>query len=121
LCLNYILENIETNHFIQFGIGNGKTLLSTTLAILLATKMNLSVFIISKNEHLVQRDIKKYEKLILVMQLNANLNQISKQLGIYFYTFNQVKSQMKQAKFMQQWQKSFVIVDEYDWILLDGS
>lgn len=45
----------------QFGIGNGKTLLSITLAVLIAIETKKSVFIISKNEHLVQRDIKKYE------------------------------------------------------------
>lgn len=93
LCLNFILENIEANQFIKFGIGNGKTLLSVTLAILLATEKKKSVFIVSKNDHLVQRDIKKYEQLIQSMKLNANLNQSSNELGIYFYTHPKVKSQ----------------------------
>lgn len=61
LCINYIFENLNANHFIQFGIGNGKTLLSITLAVLIAIETKKSVFIVSKNEHLVQRDIKKYE------------------------------------------------------------
>lgn len=74
LCLNFILANHTYNSFISFGIGNGKTLLAATLAILLAKKTNKSVFIVSKNEHLVQRDMKHFEKVISWVKLNANLN-----------------------------------------------
>ena len=64
---------MDTNHFIEFGIGNGKTLLSIALAIIIARDYRKSVFIVGKNEHLVQRDIKKYEDIIRKMGLNSNL------------------------------------------------
>ncbi|CDW82389.1 UNKNOWN [Stylonychia lemnae] len=121
LCMNYIQSYLKSNHFIQFGIGNGKTLLSITLAIMISIDTQNSVFIVSKNEHLVQRDIKKYESLIQKMNLNCNLNQCSKALGIYFYTQSSLKKQLSNSKFQQSWSESIVIVDEYDWIFFDGS
>ena len=53
LCINYICDNLQASHLIHFGIGNGKTLISIVLAILIALKTKLSVIIIGKNEHLV--------------------------------------------------------------------
>jgi preprotein translocase subunit SecA len=78
LCINYLMSNPLVNHLVHFGIGNGKTLLCISLAVLLANKLAQSVFIVSKNEHLVQRDFKKYQRLIKSMNLNANLNFCAK-------------------------------------------
>jgi hypothetical protein len=55
------------------------------------------------------------------MGLNANLNAFAKKTGIYFYTLPQLRKQMNNQKFASVWAESVVIVDEYDWILLDGS
>lgn len=55
------------------------------------------------------------------MDLNSNLNGYSKEKGIYFYTMPHLKKNMSVDKFIKVWEQSIVIVDEYDWILLDGS
>ena len=46
-------------------MGNGKTLLCVAIAIIIAKLRNIPVFIIGKNAHLVLRDSKKFEQLIL--------------------------------------------------------
>lgn len=53
MCINYILSSLQENHLMHFGIGNGKTLICLTLAILIARTKMCPVFIIGKNEHLV--------------------------------------------------------------------
>ena len=67
-------------------MGNGKTLVGVSIAIILAKLRNIPVFIIAKNGHLVLRDSKKFEQLILLMGLKTNTNQYSREPGIYYYT-----------------------------------
>jgi preprotein translocase subunit SecA len=61
----------------NIGIGNGKTLLCTSIAIIIALKFNKPVFVVSKNEHLILRDYKKYEDLIVSLSLNTNVSAYS--------------------------------------------
>lgn len=103
LCINYIIDNVKLNHLINFGIGNGKTLLCISLAILLAKTNNHSVFVVSKNEHLVQRDFVKYEKIIKGLGLSANLNGFANDKGIYFFTLPQLKKQFNNQKMISIW------------------
>ena len=55
------------------------------------------------------------------MGLNANLNGFAKEKGIYFFTLPQLKKLINNERMLSVWKESYVIVDEYDWILLDGS
>ena len=77
LCLNFLIGNLHSNNLICFGIGNGKTLLCTALAIVIAKQLQKSVFIVSKNEHLVSRDQKHFEKVVTKMGLATSFNQYS--------------------------------------------
>ncbi len=67
-------------------MGNGKTLLCVAIAIIFAKLRNIPVFIVGKNAHLVLRDSKKFEPLILSMDLKTNTNQYSRDPGVYYYT-----------------------------------
>jgi preprotein translocase subunit SecA len=55
-------------------MGNGKTLLGVTTAILFAKLRKTPTFIIGKNAHLILRDSKKFEALICSMDLKTNTN-----------------------------------------------
>ena len=58
-------------------MGNAKTLLGATTAIIFARLRNTPTFIIGKNSHLILRDSKKFEGLIGSMDLLTNTNQCS--------------------------------------------
>ncbi|KEJ82674.1 hypothetical protein OXYTRIMIC_191 [Oxytricha trifallax] len=107
-------------YFHQFWVGNGKTLLCSTYAILLAQQYKEPVFVIGKNEHLVLRDEKNFEKLIISSSLNVNVNQYSSLPGVYYLTQKVLENVSANQDFKDIWKNSFVIIDEYDWILLEG-
>ncbi|KEJ82837.1 hypothetical protein OXYTRIMIC_444 [Oxytricha trifallax] len=110
-------------YFHQFWVGNGKTLLCSTYAILLAQQYKEPVFVIGKNEHLVLRDEKNFEKLIISspqQSLNVNVNQYSSLPGVYYLTQKVLENVSANQDFKDIWKNSFVIIDEYDWILLEG-
>ena len=93
LCLNYFQQS-KANIFATFGIGNGKTLLCTITAIMKATLFQRSVFIISKHEHLVQRDYKYFENLVQVLNLFSNFCQYShNKIGIFYFTMKEIVKQ----------------------------
>jgi preprotein translocase subunit SecA len=50
--------------FLNFGIGNGKTLLCTSLAIILGLRAEKPVIILGKQEYLPYRDHKKFKEMI---------------------------------------------------------
>jgi hypothetical protein len=56
MCINYLIYNDSRYNFINFGIGNGKTLLCVIIAILWSIHKKENVFIISKFDHLAIRD-----------------------------------------------------------------
>jgi hypothetical protein len=95
LCLGYLSYNNDKRQFIQFGIGNGKTLLCFALGINFAKSTGASVFIIGKNEHLVLRDQKKYEGIIAKFGLLTNFNDYSERAGVYYLTLNKFETLMK--------------------------
>ena len=107
--------------FINFGIGNGKTLIATILGILLANKYKEPVVILSKYDHLVLRDQKKYSKLISSFGLATNINNITQKEGVYFYSEKNIVKLADSCKISCPWSSLIMIVDEYDWILLEGS
>src|ERR1700722_9537042 len=99
MCLNYLMRKSYKYAFINFGIGNGKTLLATSLAIATAIDLQKTVFILGKNEHLIFRDQKRFEPMIRKMGLNTNLNDYSTSLGIYYITEAYFVSHLKCAQF----------------------
>lgn len=90
LCLNYFQQS-EDDTFATFGIGNGNTLLCSITAIMKATLFQRSVFIVSKYEHLVQRDYKYFENLVQELNLFSNFCQCSyNKIGIFYFTTKEV-------------------------------
>ncbi|KEJ82485.1 Protein translocase subunit SecA [Oxytricha trifallax] len=121
LALNYLLWEDSKFSFINIGVGNGKTLLCSTLAALYAKSSQLPVFIIGKNDHLILRDEKRFEQLVTSLSLNINVNQYEKKAGVYYLTQKYLESQLGNQEFLDIWGRSIVLIDEYDWILFDGS
>lgn len=121
LCLNYLTTFQKRYEFLQFGIGNGKTLLCVVMALYYAKKSNSPVLIIGRNEYLVLRDCKKFSPLISSLGLESNVNQFSSQAGVFYMTMNKVTGMKKDKSFKQYWKQAIVIIDEYDWIIFDGT
>jgi hypothetical protein len=121
LCLNFITSNIKTNIFSKFGIGNGKTLLCTALAVYLVSTEKVPVFVVSKNDHLILRDHKRFEKMLTSMDLHSAVNLCTEEPGIFYYSQRKLEAQFLTEDFMPIWRKAIVVLDEYDWVLLDGS
>jgi preprotein translocase subunit SecA len=94
MALNFLLSSSERFSFIQFGIGNGKTLLSCLVSILLAKSKGKSVFILSKMDHLILRDAKKFENLIRSSGLDTNVNSSSLEVGVYFYSIKKFTQEL---------------------------
>ncbi|KEJ82377.1 hypothetical protein OXYTRIMIC_535 [Oxytricha trifallax] len=120
LCINYSLHDAKPYQFYNFGIGNGKTLLCATLAILLTNDNQKSTIIIGKNDYLVLRDEKRFSDVIIKSGLNINYNQFEDKLGVYYMTQKHFDSLTQDDNFLRQLESSIVILDEYDWLLFDG-
>jgi len=120
LCIRYVMANLDKRMYINFGMGNGKTLLCTALAILLATRTNSPVYIFTKGAYLAYRDHLKFSKLIKECGIPiAALNEpISS--GISF--INEKSLQYINQSRPDSLSKSYLIDDEYDKDLFgDGS
>jgi preprotein translocase subunit SecA len=114
------MGNLKDNCFISFGMGNGKTLLCVAIAIIFAKLRGVPVFIIGKNAHLVLRDSKKFEQLILSMGLKTNTNQYSREPGVYYYTQKDLETASSNADFSKVWRQSVAVLDENDWLMFEG-
>ncbi|KEJ83066.1 Helicase conserved C-terminal domain containing protein [Oxytricha trifallax] len=121
LCINYLLWEDTQYSFINFGVGNGKTLLCSTLAALKSKLLQKIVFVVGKNEHLVLRDEKKFESIITSLGLNVNVNQYENKIGVYYLSQKYLESVMELPEFLDIWKQAIVIIDEYDWILFEGN
>jgi hypothetical protein len=115
------MENLKDNCFISFGMGNGKTLLCVAIAIIFAKLRKIPVFIIGKNAHLVLRDSKKFEQLILSMGLKTNTNQYSREPGVYYYTQKDLETASSNGEFSKVWRQSVAVLDENDWLMFEGT
>jgi hypothetical protein len=102
-------------------MGNGKTLLCVAIAIIIAKLRNIPVFIIGKNAHLVLRDSKKFEQLILSMGLKTNTNQYSREPGVYYYAQKEHEAASKDPEFLKVWRQSVAVLDENDWLMFEGT
>ena len=58
--------------------------------------------------------------MVTKLNLSSNLNQYSKNTGLFYYTQKQVELNIKDNQFKEVWEQSYVICDEYDWIFFDG-
>src|SRR6202451_1121447 len=102
-------------------MGNGKTLLCVAIAIIIAKLRNIPVFIIGKNAHLVLRDSKKFEQLIISMGLKTNTNQYFREPGVCYYTYKELENANKDPEFHNVWNQSVAALDENDWLMFEGT
>ena len=102
-------------------MGNGKTLLCVAIAIIIAKLRNIPIFIIGKNAHLVLRDSKKFEQLILSMGLKTNTNRYSREPGVYYYAQKEHEAASKDPEFLKVWRQSVAVLDANDWLMFEGT
>ncbi|KEJ82814.1 Protein translocase subunit secA [Oxytricha trifallax] len=121
LCINYLMQCQSSRAFVNFGMGNGKTLMCICIATHLAQSTQTPVFIVGKNDHLVLRDEKTYQSTITGMGIRVNVGEWDSKVGIYFLTQKDVEQFSEDMNFINTWQRGSVVMDEHDWIMFDGS
>ena len=120
LCLQYVLQNLDERcQFLNFGIGNGKSLICSTLAIIIKSVCDKSVIILNKNEYLTYRDYSKFKDCIEQCDLNCSYNKFSANSIVYLDEKN-LKLLKKNPKLKQDPTESIVIIDEYDQFIFDS-
>ena len=98
---------------LNFGIGNEKSLLCTSLSILLALLLKKSIIILNNWEYLTFRDYNKFKEIIKECKLHCSCNQLSAK-GITFLDEKHFKSILKKSEKKQDLLSSILIIDEYD-------
>lgn len=119
LCINYVLQSLEKGAaIVRFGIGCGKTLLATTLAILISSLLKKPTIILGKFEYLPYRDHRKFKALIKKCGISTTHNELSKS-GISFIDEAKFNELWKSAPTRKQMLGYCLINDEYDWYMFD--
>ena len=114
-----MLQHLEDRAiFLNFGIGNGKSLLCSTLAIILKKIQPKNVIILNKSDYLTYRDYQKFKDCIESCDLRCARNQIGKD-SIAYLDEKHFKllcnGKLKGANI----ENSILILDEYDHFLFE--
>lgn len=67
----------------NFGIGNGKSLICSTLAIILKRVSNRSIIILNKSDYLTYRDYLKFKACIEECDLHCSYNKYASNSIVY--------------------------------------
>jgi hypothetical protein len=59
--------------------------------------------------------------MIRKMRLNSNFNAYSHEVGVYYITEKFLLDSFKTEPFRKLWRKATVVIDEFDWLLFDGT
>ena len=121
MCIQYVLQHLEERcQFLNFGIGNGKSLLCTTLAIILKKISTNNVIILNTSEYLTYRDYHKFKDCIDSCELRCSLN-LPEARSITYMDEKNFKLLWKRKKEPFDPSKTILILDEYDQLLFEQS
>ena len=105
--------------FLNFGIGNEKSLLCTTIAIILKTVNPNTVIILNKNEYLNYRDYSKFKDCIEECNLLPSYLKFEPN-SIVYADERSFKVLKKESQKDTNPHKSILIIDEYDQYFFDS-
>jgi preprotein translocase subunit SecA len=114
MCISYVLQHLDERcQFLNFGIGNGKSLLCTSIAIILRKIQPNNVIILNSSEYLTYRDYHKFKDCIDNCGLRCSLNAPEARSITYMDEKN-FKLLLKGKKQNFEASKAIIIMDEYD-------
>ena len=114
-----MLQHLEDRAvFLNFGIGNGKSLLCSTLAIILKKIQNKNVIILNKSDYLTYRDYQKFKNCIDSCDLRCSRNSIEKN-SIAYLDEKHFKLLCNGKLKGGSVEDSILILDEYDHFLFE--